>query len=226
VASSPQSLRADFEALNKKTDALFIEAMRSYNRQDKSSLEALKKRVGISDIGFLQKIQDALEAVANNESFEVKGLPEIKKRTANERSFATIGDTRARNVASVQKNIFSKSKSSYDALLKRATVANDLGLAKEIHGQMVMLMLRSSPVVGKWRENGESRNQIVFRTDGGVWHENQSYIGYWKETGGSVTISDNGEVQWKTRYLGTAWKISADGKTLTDAKHNWGLFRE
>jgi hypothetical protein len=209
TASSPESLRADFEALNKKADALFIETMRSYNRQDKSSLEALKKRIGSSEVGFLQKIQEALDAVANNESFVVSGLAELKKRTAIERSLVDIKITRDRNYISAWKSVFTKSRAGYEALFKRATAANDLTLAKEIQEQMVALTQGSFSIVGIWREGQWSRLRVTINSDGTVLHEDH-HRGIWEQISPGVfriTKGDGG-------FFGGIWEFSPGGKML------------
>jgi hypothetical protein len=225
AAPSPESLRADFEALNKKTEALFIEAMRSYNRQDKSNLEELKKRVGIKEIEILQKIQDALNAVAYNGSFEVGELPEEKKRTVNERTLWRIKTTRDRNISSARKSVASRSKSAYEALVKRATAANNLELAKEMSAQILAFSL--SPI-GNWRECFLSRARIVLEVNGIARHGGEN--GKWREISPEVfTITREGGAGGM--WAGSVWKISSDGKTLTRIDPNpvwrgWTLARE
>jgi hypothetical protein len=217
-----QSLRAEFEALNKKNINLFVESMRSWNRQDMSSLEALKKRLGGKDIELLQKIQSALEAVANNETFDVDGLPKLKKRTANERAFVSIKDSRDRNLASVQKSVSSKSKSAYDALLKRATAANELELAKEIRAGGLW-------PVGSWRECFGGKDRVVLEANGTARHKSGIKGKWMQNSSGEFTITRGGG--WGHMWAGSTWKVSMDGKTLQRTDPNpkykdWKLVRE
>jgi hypothetical protein len=212
AAVSAQSLRAEFETLNRKTDALFVETMRSYNRQDASSLEALKKRLGTNEIELLQKIQNALEAVVNNESFDVNGLPEIKKRTVNERALVSIKNARDRNLASAQKSVSLKSKTAYDSILKRATATSDLELAKEIKARMVSVSL--SPV-GTWRKSWGVLRIVIKRN--GTWHHvGKDDYQKWEKFSPDVFEFAGGE----------KWKISPDGKTATLVGSNRKLIRE
>jgi hypothetical protein len=226
AAAAAQTLRAEFEKLNKTCVALMAESMRSYNRQDTSNLEALKKRVGTSDIELLQKIQEALTSVANNESFEVNGVADEKKRTANERALVSIKNTRERNIASAQKSVSSRSKSAYDALVKRAIAANDLELAKEIQTQVLAFSLSPG---GNWRECFMGRARIVIEANGVVRH-GEGTNGKWRQTSpGVFTITREGS--GGHLWAGSVWKISADGKTLTRTDPNpvwrgWVLVRE
>jgi hypothetical protein len=221
AAATAQALRTEFETLNKTGANLFVEAMRSYNRQDTGNLETLKKRVGASDIDLLQKIQDALTAVANNESFEVDGIPG-KKLTPNERTLISIQNTRERNLASAQRSVSSRGKSAYDALLKRAIAAGEFELAKEIQAKAAVFTQSSSPI-GNWRECQGDRRRVILKGGGAVWHEAGGMGGTWKQVStGVFTITKGYGAGWE----GSTWKYSPDGKTLKRIGADWKLVRE
>jgi hypothetical protein len=226
ATAAVQTLRTEFDALNKKCADLFIEAMRPYDRQDTNNLELLQKRVGASDIDLLKKIQEALSAVASGASFEVDGLAEKKKPTIHERSLVTLKIARDQNIVAAQRNASLRSKSAYEALLKRAIAANEFELAKEIQAQMLAFTAASSPV-GTWLWAPGQGNRVVIKGDGTIWHEDGNRQGKWKQiaTGEfTMSISKGNVNEWR----GSTWRISADGKILkrTDSHSNWRLFRK
>jgi hypothetical protein len=212
VNSQTTTLRTEFNTLNKQCDAFFVEFMRPYNHEATNRLESLKSQIGTSDIDLLKRIQDTFDTMANNSSFEVRGLVEKKKLTTHERSFVSIKIARDRNIASAQKNASSRSKSAYNELLKRAVAAKEFELAKEIQAQMAVLAPTTSVVVGNWRECQGSGRRVVLSKDGTVWHEDGNISGSWKQVSSGVfTITKKEDRFWS----GATWRISSDGKTLT-----------
>jgi hypothetical protein len=124
--------------LKQQRDVAFKAAFASVSKGDKAALLRLKQNIGTKDMVLLEKIGKALDAVANDELFNVPLLtkPQEKAASSFNREFYKIFETRDKNWTRTLVNVSGRFRSAYDNLLKRALKENALPLAKEIKSEM------------------------------------------------------------------------------------------
>jgi hypothetical protein len=165
VASQTRSPAEEFRNLRRTEEQMIAKEMININNRDKSSLELLEKRVGISNIRLQEKIVGALQAVKESRDFGADEPDKNRKLSAHEKDFWGIKQNRDKRIREMRKNIANRLKSTYQAIFRRAATAKDFGTAREIEE---MLKQRASsdsqgtsadsfgPFEGTWGHGGES----------------------------------------------------------------------
>jgi hypothetical protein len=211
----------EFDKVKEQEEKTFAKEMSDTNRRDQASLEKLKKGVGISNIKLQEKIAAALEAVKNNADFDADGLASGRKPTADESEFNRVKQARDKRIEDVRRSVVTRLKSAYLIIQKRALAANDIETAKAV--EATLLTAERYSIIGRWREQQGEKKIIIIKKDGTVYHEQGNAVGTWRiPSSKNYSITKGSENSWSN----STWRLSGDGRTLSQAGGTWKLIRE
>ena len=176
--SGSRTLDEEFSVLEQMRAADFAKALAFTNARDKRSLEDLKRQATTNgELTVLEMTQAALKAVENNDIFEADNPAHNKRLSRNATELWRIQVAREKALNDSVRNIAKHYKSAYEALRKRAIVANEFPLARQISGaeQHLSLLPGLSPFIGSWRLP-DGRIGYIIRPNG-VVAGRRSYVG-------------------------------------------------
>lgn len=127
------SVRAEFAAAEQKYAETFNAALEQANVRDAAALDALRKRVGVSDLDLLKKVSEAQVAVAQCAAI---AYVSPQRASAAEKDSARIKAMRDRSISDTTRATFSRLKFAYAECLRKAVEADDIELAKGIKAKM------------------------------------------------------------------------------------------
>jgi hypothetical protein len=228
-APAPKTLSPveEFDILKKTEEALFAKEMAIVNRRDKSSLETLQKRIGISDVKLYQQIEAAISAVNNGESFYAEAPSQKRRLSSHAIEFWRIKQERDKRIAETIKNVANRFKSSYQATQRRALAAKDFETAKQAEIAAAAAVTGKYSIVGRWREMQGQRKIVLIKSNGTVWHEDVNKGGSWHEISPRIfSIGKDNDWGAYAHWAGRKWRLSADGKTLRRTDIEMAISRE
>ena len=210
-------LRKEFNNIRELQKVAYEKAMERKNKADAAAIEGLKRRVGVKDIDFAKRCDEAIEAVNKSGTFHaIPPSKDARKRDPKEIDLWSIKESRGEVIKSISKQVFGRAKPHYQTLKKKAFNAKDYDLAKEIEeilksdGRDDSTFYGYIPFLGSYKFSGESFRIYKDEDDDNVYHQ-------W--TYGTSRRKSNIKVIGREIIIlesGWSLELSADGKSLVE----------